>query len=61
MSLKIGDKAPDFTLFNQDGEAVTLSSFKGKMLLFFSFLRQILAHAPQRCVLLETSLKNMRI
>ena len=30
MSLKIGDKAPDFTLFNQDGEAVTLSSFKGK-------------------------------
>ena len=37
MSLKIGDKAPDFTLFNQDGEAVTLSSFKGKnvVVLFF--------------------------
>lgn len=30
MALKIGDKAPDFTLFNQDGEPVTLSSFKGK-------------------------------
>ncbi|HEX7356805.1 MAG TPA: peroxiredoxin [Ignavibacteriaceae bacterium] len=30
MALKIGDKAPDFTLFNQDGEAVSLSSFKGK-------------------------------
>lgn len=37
MALKVGDKAPDFTLFNQDGELVTLSSFKGKkvVLLFF--------------------------
>ena len=31
MSLKIGDKAPDFTLFNQDGEAVTLSSSSVKI------------------------------
>ncbi|MFZ1282275.1 MAG: peroxiredoxin [Ignavibacteriaceae bacterium] len=37
MPIKVGDKAPDFTLFNQDGEAVTLSSFKGKnvVVLFF--------------------------
>lgn len=37
MALKVGDAAPDFTLINQDGEAVTLSSFKGKkvVLLFF--------------------------
>lgn len=37
MALKVGDVAPDFTLFNQDGEAVSLSSFKGKkvVLLFF--------------------------
>lgn len=37
MALKIGDKAPDFTLFNQDGEAVSLSSFIGKnvVVLFF--------------------------
>jgi peroxiredoxin len=37
MSLKVGDKAPDFTLFNQDGEAVSLSNFKGKnvVVLFF--------------------------
>lgn len=37
MALKVGDKAPDFTLFNQDGETVTLSSFKGKnvVVLFF--------------------------
>lgn len=37
MSLNIGDKAPEFTLFNQDGEAVSLSDFKGKkvVILFF--------------------------
>ena len=37
MALKVGDKAPDFTLFNQDGEAVSLNSFKGKnvVVLFF--------------------------
>lgn len=37
MSLKVGDVAPDFTLFNQDAEQVTLSSFKGKnvVVLFF--------------------------
>ena len=37
MALKVGDVAPDFTLTNQDGEAVSLSSFKGKkiVLLFF--------------------------
>lgn len=39
MSLKIGDKAPDFTLFNQDGEKVSLSNFSGKqvVVLFFPF------------------------
>ncbi len=37
MSVKVGDLAPDFTLFNQNVENVTLSSFKGKnvVLLFF--------------------------
>ena len=30
MSLLIGDLAPDFTLANQFGENVTLSSFRGK-------------------------------
>ena len=37
MSLKVGDKAPDFTLFNQDGETVSLHDFKGKkvVVLFF--------------------------
>ncbi|MGQ9644237.1 MAG: redoxin domain-containing protein [Ignavibacterium sp.] len=37
MSLKVGDVAPDFTLFNQDAQPVSLNHFKGKnvVILFF--------------------------
>lgn len=37
MSLKVGDVAPDFTLFNQDAQPVSLNQFIGKnvVLLFF--------------------------
>ena len=36
MPLKPGDKAPDFTLLDQDGNKVKLSSFKGqKVLVYF--------------------------
>ena len=34
--LKIGDFAPDFTLMNKDGQAVSLSDFRGrKIVLYF--------------------------
>ena len=34
--LQVGSKAPDFTLDDQDGNPVSLSSFKGqKVLLWF--------------------------
>lgn len=36
MPLKIGDPAPDFTLPDENGQPVTLSSFKGrKVILYF--------------------------
>lgn len=38
--LKVGDVAPDFTLSNQYGEQVTLSSFRGKknvVVMFYPF------------------------
>jgi glutaredoxin-dependent peroxiredoxin len=37
MALKIGDKAPDFKLYNSDKQEVSLSDFKGKnvVVLFF--------------------------
>jgi len=40
MALTIGQAAPDFTLMNQHGESVSLSSFKGKknvVVIFFPF------------------------
>lgn len=35
--LKIGDKAPDFTAKNQDGETINLADFKGKKLVLFFY------------------------
>jgi len=35
--LKVGDKAPDFSLQNQNGEIVSLSDFKGKNVLIWFF------------------------
>ncbi len=35
--LKIGDKAPDFTLSSDQGKEVSLGDFKGKRVLIFFF------------------------
>jgi peroxiredoxin Q/BCP len=35
--LKVGDKAPAFSLLNQDGEKVSLSDYKGKNLLLYFY------------------------
>ncbi len=35
--LKKGDKAPDFTLTDQDGKEVSLSSYRGKRVLIFFY------------------------
>tara|TARA_Y100001968_G_C19108236_1_gene595931 strand:- start:75 stop:542 length:468 start_codon:yes stop_codon:yes gene_type:complete len=37
MSFQIGDPAPDFTLMNQDGVPVTLSSFKGQRVVIYFY------------------------
>lgn len=36
-NLKAGDKAPNFSTFNQDGKTVSLSDFKGKKLVLFFY------------------------
>jgi len=36
-TLKVGDKVPDFTSFDQDGNEVKLSDFKGKKLIVFFY------------------------
>jgi len=35
--LKVGDKAPDFTLLNQDGESVSLTDYRGKKVLLWFY------------------------
>lgn len=37
MPLQPGDQAPDFTLPDQTGEEVALSSFKGRKVLVYSY------------------------
>ncbi len=36
-TLKVGDKVPNFTVKNQDGEAISLSDYKGKKLIVFFY------------------------
>jgi peroxiredoxin len=35
--LKVGDKAPDFTLLSDEGKELSLKDFKGKHLVLFFF------------------------
>ena len=37
MPLKPGDKAPDFTLLDQDGETVNLADLKGRKVLVYFY------------------------
>ncbi|MBL6794632.1 MAG: redoxin domain-containing protein, partial [Synechococcus sp. BS307-5m-G36] len=37
MALQVGDPAPDFTLPNQDGESVQLSSLKGQRVILYFY------------------------
>lgn len=37
MTLKVGDKAPDFTVNDQDGNPVKLSSLKGKKVVLYFY------------------------
>jgi peroxiredoxin Q/BCP len=35
--VKVGDKAPDFSLLDQDGETVSLSGLQGHEVLVYSY------------------------
>ncbi|AQQ70663.1 Putative peroxiredoxin [Limihaloglobus sulfuriphilus] len=54
--LKVGDKAPDFSLVNQNSETVTLSRLKGKKVLVYFYPK---ADTPgctkQACSIRDTS------
>jgi len=37
MLLQVGDKAPEFTLQNSEGENISLSDFSGKQIILWFF------------------------
>lgn len=37
MPIKVNDKAPDFSLSNQDGETVSLKDLRGKNVVLFFY------------------------
>ena len=37
MKLNIGDKAPDFSVENQDGKLIALSDYIGKKIILFFY------------------------
>lgn len=39
MSLKVGDKAPEFSSFNQNGEKISLKDFSGKNIILYFYPR----------------------
>ena len=39
MSLKVGDKAPEFSSFNQNGENISLKDFRGKNIILYFYPR----------------------
>lgn len=39
MSLKVGDKAPEFSSFNQNGENISLKDFSGKNIILYFYPR----------------------
>jgi len=57
-SLAVGKKVPDFELINQDGKAVKLSQFKGKVVVVtFLYTR---CPYPDKCMMLADKLAKTR-
>jgi peroxiredoxin len=60
MAIKVGDTAPDFTLPNQAGEAVTLSSFRGqKAVVLYFYPKDDTPRLHGRIVLVSRSLRRL--
>ncbi len=55
MTLQIGDKAPDFALQSDEDQTVKLSDFRGRRVLYCSFIpKRTLPAARRRLVVFAT-------
>ena len=59
MKLKIGDKAPDFTVNDQDGNPVKLSSFKGKKVVLYFYPKDMTPGCTAEACNLRDNYKSM--
>lgn len=57
--LKVGDKAPDFTVNDQDGNAVKLSSFRGKKVVLYFYPRDMTPGCTQEACNLRDNYESM--
>ena len=55
-AVKEGETAPDFTLHDQNNEAIQLSSLRGQWVVLYFYPETIPPAAPKRPVLFETTL-----
>ena len=53
MALKIGDKAPDFTLKDSFDNEISLSDFKGKKVIIYFYPKDNTPVVPKRHVILK--------
>ncbi len=58
--LKVGDKAPDFALQDQDGEMVKLSDFKGKKLALYFYPADSTPGCTQQACSLRDAFDDLR-
>ena len=59
-NLKVGDKAPDFELINQDGQPVKLSDFKGKKVALYFYPKDDTPGCTQQACSLRDSFELLR-
>lgn len=59
MALKVGDKAPDFTVNDQDGNPVKLSSLKGKKIVLYFYPKDMTPGCTAEACNLRDNYKSM--
>jgi thioredoxin-dependent peroxiredoxin len=59
VTLKVGDKAPDFTVNDQDGNPVKLSGFRGKKVVLYFYPRDMTPGCTAEACNLRDNYKSM--
>lgn len=58
--LKLGDKAPDFSLMNQEGAVIRLSDFQGKKVILYFYPKDNTPGCTRRPAPSPRTMRNLR-